>query len=121
MHERKSESERERHVRSHGWRHVEGCCGRHGVPTIWAFVVCGVLLQRTYCLKWAVPWCRVLCSVCCLVGFHNKKKKKKMQGGAIRWRGEGGEGTSGRAPSVRSMGVSKRGAAASTSDIGGGR
>ena len=32
MHERKRESERE--------RHVEGCCGRHGVPTIWAF--CGV-------------------------------------------------------------------------------
>ena len=43
----------------------------HGVPTIWAFVVCGVLLQRTYFLKRAVPCCRVLCSVCCLIG---KKK-----------------------------------------------
>ena len=58
---------------SHEWRHVERCCGRHGVPTIWAFVVCGVLLQRTYFLKRVVPWCRVLCSVCCLVGINNKK------------------------------------------------
>ena len=63
----------------------------HGVPTIWAFVVCGVLLQRTYFLKRAVPCCRVLCSVCCLIGkkkifvytyikkYHPHEKKSYVQ------------------------------------------
>ena len=32
----------------------------------------------TYFVKRAVPWCRVLSSVCCVVGFQKKKKKKKV-------------------------------------------
>ena len=55
---------------------VERCYGHHGAPTIWASVVCGVLLQRTYFLKRAVPWCRVLCSVCCLVGLKKSERKR---------------------------------------------
>ena len=80
VHERKRESERERHVEEDMgedmWR---GAAGVTACQLSGRFVVCGVPLQRTYCLKWAAPWCRVLCSVCCLVGFQKKKKQKKNE------------------------------------------
>ena len=71
--------ERER-VACHEWRHVERCCGRHGVPTIWAFV-CGVLLQRTYILKRAVRL-GVACAVFrVLLGRLKKGGKRRGKGG----------------------------------------
>ena len=55
---------------------MERCCGRHGVPTIWAFV-CGVLLQRTYILKRAVRL-GVACAVFRVLLGRFKKERKAM-------------------------------------------